>query len=280
MLPTYTYIKGAVVVGLIAALTPALAVLWAQPLQQQQTLTPPGGMDTPPPEQAQGGLTWFTSQADFEAFNVCEGKVFKGIENYEESVLPPNDIDGFDDPLESGVPNLPDGFPFPDGMTGLPNLIVQSNFEHNPDEPNPHGVNGLVTVSAPLFGAVSDVVVANSAVDSLDLIFTDEKSGVGFNTLIFAPQASVEVRVYSTTNVFLGVMTTLADPAGTNFIGVWSEEPIGRINIFHPGNAGEGADNIQAWEAGPASCPADLDGNGSVGATDLLELLVNWGPCP
>lgn len=34
-----TCLKGAVVVGLIAALTPSL---WAQPLQQQQTVTQPG----------------------------------------------------------------------------------------------------------------------------------------------------------------------------------------------------------------------------------------------
>ena len=27
-------------------------------------------------------------------------------------------------------------------------------------------------------------------------------------------------------------------------------------------------------------CPADFDGNGIVGASDLLALLVNWGPCP
>ena len=27
-------------------------------------------------------------------------------------------------------------------------------------------------------------------------------------------------------------------------------------------------------------CPADFDNNGTVGATDLLALLVNWGPCP
>ncbi|MEE8155689.1 MAG: hypothetical protein V3T53_12115, partial [Phycisphaerales bacterium] len=27
-------------------------------------------------------------------------------------------------------------------------------------------------------------------------------------------------------------------------------------------------------------CPADLDGDGSVGAADLLDLLFNWGPCP
>ncbi len=27
-------------------------------------------------------------------------------------------------------------------------------------------------------------------------------------------------------------------------------------------------------------CPADFDSTGNVGATDLLALLVNWGPCP
>ncbi|MEE9130586.1 MAG: M12 family metallo-peptidase [Phycisphaerales bacterium] len=29
----------------------------------------------------------------------------------------------------------------------------------------------------------------------------------------------------------------------------------------------------------PSSCPWDLDGSGSVGASDLLSLLVSWGPC-
>ena len=29
----------------------------------------------------------------------------------------------------------------------------------------------------------------------------------------------------------------------------------------------------------PAECPADFDGDDSVGATDLLALLVNWGQC-
>ena len=36
---------------------------------------------------------------------------------------------------------------------------------------------------------------------------------------------------------------------------------------------------LASW--GPCKgCPADLDGNGSVGASDLLALLANWGPCP
>ncbi len=36
---------------------------------------------------------------------------------------------------------------------------------------------------------------------------------------------------------------------------------------------------LVSW--GPCEgCPADFDNNGSVGASDLLALLTNWGPCP
>ncbi|MEE9130742.1 MAG: hypothetical protein V3T84_12045 [Phycisphaerales bacterium] len=269
-----------VAVSLVAAITTDLS---AQPLQPQQTVTPAGGTDAPPTAPAQGGLIWFDNQAEFEAFNACAGNVLKGIENYEESILDLNSTFFFDDPLESGVPNLPGGFPFPDGMTGLPNLRVQSNLGGgDPTDENPRGPDGLLAVSAGDSGAISDLVVAGTQGDSLDLIFTDEKSGVGFNTIIFVGGPSVEVRVYSTTNGFLGMMTTPANSVGTNFIGVWSPDPIGRINIFDPrsgaeGLGFEGGDNIQAWEV---PCPSDFDGDGNVGASDLLTLLVNWGPCP
>ncbi|MEE9129275.1 MAG: hypothetical protein V3T84_04605 [Phycisphaerales bacterium] len=33
------------------------------------------------------------------------------------------------------------------------------------------------------------------------------------------------------------------------------------------------------WGTDPGG-PPDFDGNGTVGASDLLALLVNWGPCP
>ncbi len=35
---------------------------------------------------------------------------------------------------------------------------------------------------------------------------------------------------------------------------------------------------LAAWGADPGG-PSDFDDNGIVGATDLLALLVNWGPC-
>ncbi len=301
-----TCLKGAVVVGLIAALTPGL---WAQSPQERQPVTPPGGTDAPhplteaqqtatarramrrnkvsrrirrdapPPAPSQADLIWFTNQAEFEAFNAALGHVFKGVEDYEESVLDPNSVHTFDDPLEWSVPSAPDGFPFPDGMTGLPNLIVQSNAGgDDPSDEDPSGTSGLVAVSAGFLGHVSDVVLAGFNPHSLDLIFTDEKSGVGFNTTT-SGGPFVHVRVYSTANVFLGIRASLADAAGTNFIGVWSPIRIGRINIFDPSVGHEGADNIQAWQEG-APCPADFDDSGDVGVKDLLFLLGAWGPCP
>lgn len=37
---------------------------------------------------------------------------------------------------------------------------------------------------------------------------------------------------------------------------------------------------LVSWGLCKRDCPADFDGDGSVGASDLLVLLVNWGPCP
>ncbi|MEE8154057.1 MAG: hypothetical protein V3T53_03740 [Phycisphaerales bacterium] len=37
---------------------------------------------------------------------------------------------------------------------------------------------------------------------------------------------------------------------------------------------------LASWGLCKDCCPADFDGDGSVGASDLLALLANWGPCP
>jgi hypothetical protein len=36
---------------------------------------------------------------------------------------------------------------------------------------------------------------------------------------------------------------------------------------------------LAAWGPCAASCPADLSGDGAVDATDLFLLLYGWGPC-
>ncbi|MEE9129588.1 MAG: integrin alpha [Phycisphaerales bacterium] len=44
-------------------------------------------------------------------------------------------------------------------------------------------------------------------------------------------------------------------------------------------SGGTGKAYLIAGNIGPPAIPGDLDGDGSVGASDLLILLVNWGPC-
>ena len=80
-----------------------------------------------PAGTATADLLWFDDEDDFVAAAVGAGLVLKGVEDFEESILPPGGMAGVDDPLESGVPNKPDGFPFPKGLTGLDNIKVQSN---------------------------------------------------------------------------------------------------------------------------------------------------------
>ncbi|MEE9131769.1 MAG: hypothetical protein V3T84_17290 [Phycisphaerales bacterium] len=226
-------------------------------------------------------LIWFTDQADFEAFNAGEGKVLRGIEDYEEAVLDPGQGVGVDDPLVSGVPNPP---VFPNGLTGLPNLQVQANtLGGNPTVPSPHGANGLAAFAAPGGNFVSDVVISNFFGHSHDLIFlTDEKTGVGGNMMHFTSAGTVVMRVYDINNNFLGMMASPADPAGTNFLGVWSPDPIGRVNLFSTDNGAEGMDNIQAWESQDCDT-CDADCNGVIDAFDIepfLDLLFDPDATP
>ncbi|MEE9128818.1 MAG: FG-GAP repeat protein [Phycisphaerales bacterium] len=81
----------------------------------------------------------------------------------------------------------------------------------------------------------------------------------------------------------------------TGIVGAWLDDDNGSLSgsaylfdaSFCPwdldGNGVVGASDLLAllvsW--GPCKdCPADFDGDGSVGASDLLALLANWGPCP
>ncbi len=36
---------------------------------------------------------------------------------------------------------------------------------------------------------------------------------------------------------------------------------------------------LGAWGTDPGRCPPDLDGDGTVAVTDFLQLLASWGPC-
>ncbi|MCH8275217.1 MAG: PEP-CTERM sorting domain-containing protein [Armatimonadetes bacterium] len=209
-----------------------------------------------------GVLTWYNDRAAFRADNKNHGKFLKGIEDFEESILEPDRGVPHDDPLDSTTTQ----FPYPNGIL-MENIRIQSRKADG----TPRGARGLAAVSAPAFGVTSDVVLANQAVDSLDLIFLDElKSGIGFDVLdVFGNQTGVDVSVYDLGDNFLGSMVYPGDAAGSNFAGVWSTRAIGRINLFSTGGGAQGADNVEMWVVPEPTSMIALLGGG-------LMLLARW----
>ena len=205
------------------------------------------------PALASAQLTWYTNQQEFERANRLHGKTLKGTETFEESTLPNRMSIDLNDPLIPGYANGPH---FPNGLTGVDNMIVQSNtLGGNATEPSPRGTDGLRTFSRGQLGAGSDVVVPDNAFDSLDLIFAsrDNHSGVGFDSILLGAAGWNQILVFDTTNRLLGGLAVRGNPAGDQFAGVWSGVPIHRINIYSPGRGLEGADNIQLWIPEPGT---------------------------
>jgi len=200
---------------------------------------------------AGNGVTFFSDQGSFQAAAEGAGKFMKGVEDFEESTLVPGNIVPMDDPLDTFTDNdwfNPGDIEF--------NLRLQANTGGaNSSELSPHGASGLALQSAGFAGAVSDNVVANFFVDALDLIFlTQDKTAVGFNTILFAGASStIRIDVYNTGNAIIGSTVVSGDAAGTGFFGALasSGQFIGRINIFDLGGGAEGADNIEMWSAVP-----------------------------
>ncbi len=148
--------------------------------------------------------------------------------------------------------------------------------------PSPSGLDGLAAVSAGFLGAISDIVVASTFLDSFDMIFSEPNHmAIGFDTISILGSGTVEIRVYDEHEILLVMGAAPVDPAGSSFFGVWCNLPISRVNVFDTGDDAEGADNIQMWVSGAdcGSCPTDVDGDGLTGAFDLAFLLGSWGPC-
>ncbi len=131
-------------------------------------------------------------------------------------------------------------------------------------------------------GPVSDIVVSNFAVDSLDLILGEKNlTGVGFEPISLLGRGAVHISVFDQEDNLLLETGTPADHQGGFYWGISCSSTIGRVNIFESCDGYDGADNIQMWVEGEScgECPTDVDGSGDTGAADLAVLLGSWGSC-
>ncbi len=78
---------------------------------------------------------------------------------------------------------------------------------------------------------------------------------------------------------FLDIQLLISQDANQNGIPDECEQCAGDVNGDGVVNVTDLVEVIVAWGACTAPCPADLNGDGQVNVTDLVELIVNWGTC-
>ncbi len=121
--------------------------------------------------------------------------------------------------------------------------------------------------------ALSSRTLTSSGDEDIDLVFAAPPRAVGFVSYSNGGQPIV----YTITFVGGGQQTIISpQPANTKgFIGFTSGEPIAKLNWTSDIGAlvNTGIDDVRI---GTVSCPADLDGDGIVGAADLAILLGAW----
>lgn len=188
-----------------------------------------------------------------------------GTEDFEASTLVGPTAMAFDDALSQGVPNGP----FPGGL-GLP-VRIQSSTSGDPAVTAPRGAIGLALAEAGFAGLASDGLLANYAVDGLDLIMLDPTIlAVSFNTIGYSSD-SVEVSVYGVSGSLLGQIVVDSDIDGSNFMGYFSEsgEYIARIHLSSLNGLQQGIDNLRIYS--PIPEPAMLLIMSSAGLPALLR---------
>ncbi len=138
--------------------------------------------------------------------------------------------------------------------------------------------NGQTGQEAEVFVAVGSGGLSNPH----GMAFGPDRNGDGAADLFVASQANASVILDD--GVTGDLITVLVQPGDGGLLAAASvlflDEPC-PWDLDANGSVGmtDLLSLLVNW--GPCKgCPADFDGDGSVGAVDLLILLVNWGPCP
>lgn len=208
---------------------------------------------------AAGDIQYFTSHTVFTQYVLEQGKFLKDIEDFEESQVQDGQKIAFPNSLQNGVPRPA----FPNGIDAT-NLIIQTNetFGPTPPTPNPSAFENALWVNGPGFIGSNSKKVGNdeflrNAWASLDLIFTDDdKTAIGVDLSTYQNYNQGHngfiISVYDVNDNVLGVYQMLGnlpvEPA-KNFFGVWSDTPIGRLNVWGLFAVPQpfAVDNIEMW---------------------------------
>jgi hypothetical protein len=212
-----------------------------------------------------GDIQYFSEPGQFEFFSAQNGKLPKGVEDFEEGLVDVGEKLPFPNSLQNGVPRPG----FPNGINAT-NLIIQSNITPNPSPAttNPSANPNALWVNGPGFLGSNSIKVGtdeflSGLFSSIDLIFTtNDKTAVGLDVSTYAGfnqgHAGFIITVYDPSDNILGTYAmpgmTVPEP-NKSFFGVWSSTAIGRINVWGIFDVPQpfAVDNIQMWVPAPGA---------------------------
>ena len=231
-----------------------------------------------------GDFIFFTDPSEFFAAIEAQGKVSKGLWDFTPNNVGPGFIGAITDPLNF---KTAPGTGIWDSMP-LDNIQLQSNLNPQGEGgPNPRSANALAFATAPFFEIKNNILVAGTFVDSFDILsgvpVDADHTAMAFNVVNLAGDRESPIHITVWDESEENAQKHTIDPLGDSdkqFVAILAtnDMTIGRVNIYDTGNGAEGISAIEVFVT-PGDCPWDLDGNGTVGATDLVLLLVTWGVC-
>lgn len=161
-------------------------------------------------------------------------------------------------------------------------ILPGISFQDNPLNAAGGGsANGLAGVGPGAFGAISKNIVANTAADSFEILFSPPVRAVGLDLIhYFTHGAVVNITLYDASNALIGATEAIANNSGI-FWGVYSVTPIGRINIVSAGGF-EGVDNVAFGEISDCTPAVDIPWlvvnpiSGSISGSGSFDLDVTF----
>lgn len=127
----------------------------------------------------------------------------------------------------------------------LGGILPGISFQDNPLNNLGGGtLNGLAGVGAGALGALDKNIVANTFVDSFEILFDPPVNAAGMDLVHYTTNGTqVEIAIFDISDSLIMTTTAWADNMGT-FWGVSSNTLIGRINVLSPLTSGDGAEGV------------------------------------
>ena len=217
---------------------------------------------------ALGDFIIFTDPGAFFAAIEAKGKISKGFWDFKPNNVGPDFIQGIPFLNFQNIPLITDtNTPIWDKMP-LDNIQFQSNLTpFGTGGPNPRGGNELAFATPAFFGIKNNILVANTFVDSFDILsgvpVGDNHTAMALQVVSLSSVPSglpINITVWDK-NEENSTRLVLPGPQGVEkqFVGILATDglTIGRVNIYDtgsgPGSGAEGISSIEVYIPAPGS---------------------------